>query len=110
MSNSDKRAAMLSLLDTGRMVRVLFATDTPGVDVPAWVKEQPVNALDFGRRAPTPIEDLVCDAGGISATLRFGGDYHWCSIPWEAVVGIAPHGPTPAQRAWNPAVLDGGKN
>lgn len=110
MSNSAKRAAMLSLLDTGRMVRVVFTTATPGVEVPDWVKEQPVNALDFGRRAPTPICDLEVTDKAVSATLRFGAEYFLCVIPWEAVVGIAPFGPTAAQRAWNPTVIPGGKN
>jgi stringent starvation protein B len=100
----------MEALATGRMVGVALTPATPGVVIPDQLMGQEAVVLDFGRRAPTPIEDLLCDAGGISGTLRFGGEYFWCSVPWAAVVAIAPHGPTPAQRAWNPTVIDGGKN
>jgi hypothetical protein len=105
-----KRLRMLEALATGRMVRVFFTPDTEGVVIPEWIKDRDAAMLDFGRRAPTPITDLKCDQNGISGTLRFGGDYIWCSIPWLAVVTIEAHGPTPAARAWTLPVIQGGKN
>lgn len=109
MRNERKRTITLDLLATGRMVRVYFTPDTEGAVVPEGYKGQDAMALDFGRRAPTPIDDLECGPDAISGTLCFGGDYFWCSVPWEAVVAVEPHGETPAARAWNPTVIQGGK-
>ena len=101
---------MLEALATGRMVRVAFTVDTEGVVVPEGYRNQDAMALDFGRNAPTPITDLECGPDAISGTLRFGWEFVWCSVPWEAVVGIEAHGETPAARAWKPTVIKGGKN
>lgn len=102
------RTAVLQALATLRMVRIEFNPKHPGVVVPEDFKDRDQLALDFGRRAPTPIDDLKCDADGISGTLRFGDEYIWCSVPWEAIVWQAQHGPKPAARAWTPTVIDGG--
>lgn len=110
MKPEQKREATLQALATGRMVAVMLKTATEGVVIPEGLKDQEDLMLDFGRRAPTPIEDLVCDADGISGTLRFGEESFWCSVPWAAVVAIAPHGPPPAARAWSMTVPPAGKN
>ena len=110
---TEKYKIMLSALATGRMVRVAFTPDSQGVVVPADFRSQLGMMLDFGYNAPQAIDDLVCNDVAISGTLHFGGvggGYFWCSVPWGAVVSIEAIGPTPAQRAWTPMVLDGGKN
>ena len=68
-------------------------------------------ALDWGRNAPTQIDDLKCTRAGLSGTLRFGTDYVWCAVPWESVVAIraAKEAPAAPARSWTPVVLDGGK-
>lgn len=98
----------LQILATGRMMRVTFAA--PLSIVPEHLADAggPI-MLDFGRRAPTPIDDLEVTAQAISGTLRFGNLYHYCSIPWSAVYAIQAVGPAPAERAWVPTVIQGGK-
>ena len=103
------RVAVLQALATLRMVRIEFFTDADGVDIPARLRESPLVALDFGRRAPTPIDDLECTADAISGTLRFGDEWHHCSVPWDAIACFAELGPTPTARAWTPTVIKGGK-
>ncbi|KKN87478.1 hypothetical protein LCGC14_0259330 [marine sediment metagenome] len=105
-----KLQTALQLLATLRQVRFFVTPDAEGVTIPSHLKEEELVMLDFGRRAPIPIEDLKCDRDGISGTLKFGPEYFWCSVPWLAVVGIQKFGPTPAQRAWVPMVLTEGKN
>ena len=58
MRSERKRMVVLELLATGRMVRVAFTPDSEGVVVPDHLKELDALALDFGRHAPTPIDDL----------------------------------------------------
>ncbi len=108
MSASELYRKALQLLATGRMLRVTF--EQRHASVPSFCLDQltPIS-LDFGRRAPTPIEDLEVTPEAISGTLRFGGAYHHCVIPWSAVYAIQLIGPAPAARAWNPVVLKGGK-
>ncbi len=102
-----KYKIMLSALATGRMVRVTFTPATEGVVLPDHLLEQILVGLDFGCFAPTAITDLECTPAAISGTLRFGAEYFWCSVPWVAVVSINPIGPTQAQRAWNPTIIQG---
>lgn len=104
------RTTVLQALATLRMVLIEFGPAYPGVVVPERFADKERLSLDFGRRAPTPIDDLECEADAISGTLRFGDEYFHCSIPWEAITAITPHGPKPAARAWNPTVIDGGKS
>lgn len=105
------RTQVLQSLATLRMVQIEFGPAYPGVVIPDLygIRTRERVALDFGRRAPTPIDDLECGPDAISGTLRFGDEYHWCSIPWEAITGITEHGPKPTARAWTPTVIDGGK-
>jgi hypothetical protein len=44
--------------------------------------------LNFGFDMPIPIPDMKIDELGISGTLRFKGEPHWCAIPWPCVFAV----------------------
>ncbi len=109
MNTSELYRKALQLLATGHMMRVTF--DQRLANVPSFCLDQltPIS-LDFGRQAPTPIDDLEVTAEAISGTLRFAGAYHYCSVPWSAVYAIQLVGLAPAERDWTPfASKEGGK-
>ena len=113
MRNHPMRASIMEILNSGRMVRVVLCPDARGVVVPERFRREETLALDFGRRAPTPIHDLECGLDALAGTLRFGDCYHWCSVPWDAIVGFLAFGESVRGKnvqRWKPTVIDGGKN
>lgn len=79
--------------------------------------------LEYGKRLPRPIMDMVAAHDGLFAKLSFGGIYHFVEILWPAVVFISerPDGcvvafndgvyvPRAPTRGFRPQVLKGGKD
>lgn len=87
----DKRRTVDTLLGLGP-VRIQLDARRPGVDVPARHREDPQLVLRIGHALSPAIPDLVVDARGISATLRFGGVPYRCVVPWAAVYGATLEG------------------
>lgn len=69
-------------------VNVSFDALAPGVVVPE-AKRTALMTLQFGRRMPIPIPDLVCNEKGIGGTLSFSGKPETTWVPWEAVYSLA---------------------
>ncbi len=59
-----------------------------GVVVPTWFKKQPQLVLQVGLAMAVPIPDLQVGAEGISCTLSFSRQMHWCFLPWTAVFAL----------------------
>lgn len=59
------------------------------VVVPRWLSKQPQLVLQIGLDMAIPILDLRVDDEGISGTLSFSRSPFTCTIPWEAVFGLA---------------------
>src|SRR5688572_27119468 len=78
-----KEHVCLALLGDGGNVWVCLDPKAPGVDVPIEVHENP--AIVIGLNMPVPIPDLVVDSEGISGTLSFNRQGHFCRVPWAAV-------------------------
>ncbi len=112
MTNEEKREVVRDLILDGGVVRIVFNVQVADVVIPDNYLNQLRLALDFGLNGVEALTDLEVGDDAISATLRFKGDYIWCSIPWEAVIGVIPHGESkPLQtNAWKPELLKGGLN
>jgi len=68
------------------IVTLSFDSRNTLVHVPAGLKGKPQLSLNFSLRFG--IEDFEYDVEGVRATLSFGGQGYFCSIPWEAVYVI----------------------
>jgi stringent starvation protein B len=59
-----------------------------GVDVPVGFRKQAQLVLHVGMSQPGPTPDLRCDDAGITCTLSFNRQRHFCVIPWSAVFAL----------------------
>ncbi len=59
-----------------------------GVSVPAWFKKQAQLVLQVGLAMAVPIHDLEVAEKGISCTLSFSRQPHWCFMPWSAIFAL----------------------
>jgi hypothetical protein len=60
------------------------------VIVPAYLRENHSEVLEWGFDLPKPIPDLKIDADGLSGTLSFGpGLRMFCFVPWSAVFALS---------------------
>jgi hypothetical protein len=92
-----KRLVAEELLATESGFMVSMNVEHPDVEIPPHVKfgalrlspEIAVVSLIIGHRLAVPIQDLIMDEDGITATLTFHRTLHWCSMPWGAIVGFA---------------------
>lgn len=90
-----KRHMLESMLD--QHAEVLVRCDGAACDVPGHLRA-PGLVLRLGRNLNPPIVDMECRDANWSATLRFAGKYHKCTVPWSAVEAIGtPDGPS---RQW----------
>lgn len=87
-AGDQKLCALMHLLESCFPL-VHFATEHPGVVVPAHLKAKPICALQYGLDGMAkPIRDLRIDADGITATLTFGTLASSTHVPWSAVFAI----------------------
>jgi hypothetical protein len=112
MSNEEKRETIRGLLLAGQAVRIVFKVSDEGVVVPEAYQNETHLALDFGLNGSDAPTDLDLSEEAIGATLRFGTDFLWCSVPWASIIGAFPFGdPKPQETtAWQPKLLKGGLN
>jgi hypothetical protein len=109
MTSKLKRIIAEELLSTEFSFLVTMNVEHPGVGVPAHVKlgalrlspQVAVVSLVVGYKLSIPIQDLVVDDEGITATLSFNRTPYWCSMPWDAILGFAGAGGKPIV-AFNP--------
>lgn len=92
--SSAKRATFEALYELGRVL-VALDPNQPGVTVPDSYREPdpskgPVHALVLilGSNMPRPIRDLGLNDQGFSATLSFGGNPFFITIPWAAITRV----------------------
>lgn len=85
LENAKKRAAFTEAFASG-VVRIAVATQHPGFDGPAALKEQPGCILDLNRGKGRG--DCNCDDNGIWETLRFDGVWRRVFVPWDAVAFV----------------------
>ena len=82
-----KRDVALKLLeDSSRFIHLDPRAE--GVSVPPWFKKQPQLVLQVGLNMAVPIPDLEVTEKGISCTLSFSRQPHWCLMPWEAIFAL----------------------
>lgn len=97
MTSNLKRIVAKELLATRTGFLVSMNVDDPYVELPEHIKLQALRlspkvaviSVIIGLRLPVPIQDLIVDAEGITATLSFDRNPHLCYAPWDAVVGFA---------------------
>jgi hypothetical protein len=84
---------------------LIVAPETPGVELPEYLSEDPVVRLNLvaGRDCP----EVMLDEWGVHVALTFRGLRSDCAFPWEAVMaGILASPPRPRPRF---AVIEGGR-
>jgi hypothetical protein len=69
-------------------VAVRFLPSMPGVEIPAFLDPQSVQAFVYGLNQPIPIPDLILTAEGIRGTLSIGRQPYMTFVPWTAVVAM----------------------
>jgi stringent starvation protein B len=82
-----KRDVALKLLEESSLF-IHLDPRAEGVSVPPWFKKQPQLVLQVGLNMAVPIPDLEVTEKGISCTLSFSRQPHWCFMPWEAVFAL----------------------
>lgn len=82
-----KRDVALKLLEESSLF-IHLDPRADGVSVPPWFKKQPQLVLQVGLNMAVPIPDLEVTEKGISCTLSFSRQPHWCFMPWEAVFAL----------------------
>ncbi len=87
-----KKEVAIALLEQSTLFIHLDPRAEP-VRVPPWFKKQPQLVLQVGLNMVVPIPDLEVTDEGISCTLSFNRQPHFCWIPWEAVFAlVGDHG------------------
>jgi hypothetical protein len=76
----------------------VFVRPHPKLVIPSFAartNDDEVVRLDYGLNLPVPIDDIIIDQEGISATLSFNRVPYPTFVPWEAIVtmGAAPREP-----------------
>jgi stringent starvation protein B len=82
-----KRDVALKLLEESSLF-IHLDPRGEGVSVPPWFKKQAQLVLQVGLHMAVPIPDLEVTDRGISCTLSFSRQPHWCFMPWEAVFAL----------------------
>jgi len=82
-----KRDVALKLLEESSLF-IHLDPRRGGVSVPPWFKKQPQLVLQVGLHMAVPIPDLEVADRGISCTLSFSRQPHWCFMPWEAIFAL----------------------
>jgi stringent starvation protein B len=82
-----KRDVALKLLETSSLF-IHLDPRRENVSVPAWFKKQAQLVLQVGLAMAVPIHDLEVGENGISCTLSFSRQPHWCFMPWSAVFAL----------------------
>jgi stringent starvation protein B len=82
-----KKEVVLALLEQST-VYIHLDPRSDHVQVPPWFKRQPQLVLQIGLNMPVPIPDLNIDEGGISCTLSFSRQKHFCQLPWSSIYAL----------------------
>lgn len=82
----EKRRLLERLLDEGLVV-VHLDPRRPGVDLPAWLVDQPSIALNLSRNFGLDVFEI--DGQGVQASLSFQGRRHHCRLPWSSIYLMA---------------------
>jgi stringent starvation protein B len=82
-----KREVATAILGKGSLF-VHLDPRLAGVEVPAWLKEQPQLVLQVGLHMLIPIPDLHVDEDGVSGTLSFSRNPFMCRLPWDAIFAL----------------------
>jgi stringent starvation protein B len=77
-----------NVLLEGPSVYVHLDPRREGVNVPKWFQSQPQLVLQIGLNMAVPIHDLDIADEGISCTLSFNRQPHWCFLPWSAIYAL----------------------
>jgi stringent starvation protein B len=82
-----KRDVALKLLEESSLF-IHLDPRGDGVTVPPWFKKQAQLVLQVGLHMAVPIPDLEVTDRGISCTLSFSRQPHWCFMPWAAIFAL----------------------
>lgn len=88
MAELPPKPDVMNALLQGPSVYVHLDPRREGVIVPQWFKKQTQLVLQLGLNMAVPIPDLEVGAEGISCTLSFNRQPHWCVMPWGAVYAL----------------------
>lgn len=83
----DKREVALKLLESSSLF-IHLDPRREGVVIPPWFKNQAQLVLQVGLMMAVPIHDLDVGEEGISCTLSFSRQPHWCFMPWSATYAL----------------------
>ncbi len=82
------KEAVAKAILTRTPLRIHLDPRRDGVVVPARFRNDARLILEVGEKMRIQIPDLVVDALGVKATLRFSGEPFHCTVPWSAVFGL----------------------
>lgn len=88
MSSSQEKLMTANLLLTTGDLFVHLDPRRTEVICPTWLQKQSSLVLQFGIDMAIPIRDLRLTELGISGTLSFNQEGHYCMIPWETIYAM----------------------